>query len=625
MDPTTELIPRDILFGNPLRASLRISPDGRYLTYIAPDEQNVQQIWLRTIGQEDDRIITDDKKRGIRFNMWAFDNRHVLYVQDKDGDEDFHTYAVDIQTGEVRDLTPYPRVHTMPIARDPRVPGEMLIQMNLRDPRLHDVYRADLQTGAITLDTENPGPVRQWVADATLTIHAAIISTTDGGSDLLYRETPGHPWRVLRHWTAEEEGHTLAFSLDGRTLYLVANHNANALRVLALDLETGEERTVADDQQYDVGGGWIFDRRTESLLAVSVYKARREWLILDEGITEDLMALAQLDRGDIDVTSTTLDMNTWTVAYDHDNGPITFYLYDSNTKTGTYLFSHRPQLEGLPLAEMQPVNYSARDGLTIHGYLTLPAVEPAENLPAVLLVHGGPWGRDIWDFDSMVQWLANRGYAVLQVNFRGSAGYGKEFLNAGNREWGQAMHDDLIDGVNWLVAREIADPARIGIMGASYGGYATLAGLTFTPDIFACGVDIVGPSNLITLLQNTPPYWLSMQAMLEKRMGNVETEQEFLKSRSPLFFADRITKPLLIGQGANDPRVKQQESDQIVDAMRRHGLPVEYIIFTDEGHGFARPENRLHFYAIAEQFLAKYLGGQCEPMTEAPGHSGVIG
>jgi dipeptidyl aminopeptidase/acylaminoacyl peptidase len=287
------------------------------------------------------------------------------------------------------------------------------------------------------------------------------------------------------------------------------------------------------------------------------------------------------------------------------------------------LFSHHPELETLPLVTIEPISYQARDGLTIHSYLTLPQGLSAP-YPTVMLVHGGPWARDIWGYDREAQWLANRGYAVLQPNFRGSDGYGKDFLNAGNREWGAKMHDDLIDGVNWLVSQGIADRDKIAIMGGSYGGYATLVGLTFTPEVFACGVDIVGPSNLITLMETIPPYWTPIMAMFQHRVGNLETETEFLKSRSPLFFVDKIQKPLLIGQGANDPRVKVSESEQIVNAMRQAGKSVEYVLYTDEGHGFARPENNLHFYAVAEEFLAKHLGGRFEPSTEIEGHSGVI-
>ncbi|MGL4619647.1 MAG: alpha/beta hydrolase family protein, partial [Chroococcidiopsis sp.] len=379
---------------------------------------------------------------------------------------------------------------------------------------------------------------------------------------------------------------------------------------------------IAEDPEYDIDS--VIVHPTDRILqAVSFYRDKQEWQILDQSIAADLEAIAQVRSGEYNITSRDLADKTWLVAYITDNGPVYYYTYDRATKSSTLLFSNQPKLEELQLATMQPVSYPARDGLTIHGYLTTPVGIPAKNLPTILLVHGGPWVRDTWGYDPEVQWLANRGYAVLQVNFRGSTGYGKAFLNAGNREWGAKMHDDLIDAVNWLVEQGISDPQKVAIMGGSYGGYAALAGLTFTPEVFAAGVDIVGPSNLITLMQSIPPYWEPMKAMFAHRLGDLEAEPEFLKSRSPLFYCDRIQKPLLIGQGANDPRVKQAESEQIVAAMRQSNRPVEYLLYADEGHGFARPENRLHFYAKAEEFLAKYLGGRFEPVGDLVGHSGV--
>jgi dipeptidyl aminopeptidase/acylaminoacyl peptidase len=379
---------------------------------------------------------------------------------------------------------------------------------------------------------------------------------------------------------------------------------------------------MAEDDLYDVGG--VMTHPTQRhIQAVSFYKDKVNWQVLDPSIAADFEALAQVRPGEFSVTSRDLADENWIVAYLTDDGPVYYYHYHRPSQAATLFFSNKPELENLPLAPMQPISYSARDGLTLHGYLTLPVGGTAP-YPTVLLVHGGPWARDTWGYNSQVQWLANRGYAVLQMNFRGSTGYGKALLNAGNREWGAAMHDDLIDGVNWLIDRGIAEPSRIAIMGGSYGGYATLVGLTFTPETFACGVDIVGPSNLITLIESVPPYWKPLMAMFQHRVGNLETEAAFLQSRSPLFFVDRIQKPLLIGQGANDPRVKQAESEQIVEAMRQAGKPVQYALYTDEGHGFARPENRLHFYAIAEAFLAQYLGGQFEPMADLEGHSGIV-
>jgi dipeptidyl aminopeptidase/acylaminoacyl peptidase len=439
---------------------------------------------------------------------------------------------------------------------------------------------------------------------------------------LLYREKSDADWETWRHWDAEDEGSVVDFSADNQTMYVIASHDANAERLLAVDVQTREETVIASDEQYDVGGVLIHPT-TRVLQAVSFYRDRLEWQVLDNSIAQDFEILQNFHRGELSVGSRDLEDRTWLVSYRRDNGPVSYYRYDRSTQKLTFLFTNKPQLQELPLAPMNSISFPSRDGLTIHGYLTLP-VGGETPLPAVLLVHGGPWARDTWGFDPVVQWLANRGYAVLQVNFRGSTGYGKDFLNAGNREWGAKMHDDLIDAVQWLIQEGIADGNKIAIMGGSYGGYATLAGLTFTPETFACGVDIVGPSNLITLMESIPPYWKPMMAMFSHRVGDLESEPEFLKARSPLFYADQIQKPLLIGQGANDPRVKQAESEQIVEAMKKAGKPVEYVVYTDEGHGFARPENRLHFYAIAEEFLSKYLGGQSEPTSEVEGHSGVV-
>jgi len=617
------LIPREILFGNPEKTSPRLSPDGKYLAYIAPDENNILQVWLRTVGEEDDQIITADKKRGIRIFFWTYNPDQLMYMQDSDGDENFHLYLVNIKSKIVRDLTPFQGVKAEPIDLDHKFPNLVLVGMNLNDPQTFDVFRINLENGAVEFDTKNPGNILSWTADAEFQIRAATASTPDGGSELLFRETTDKNWESLRHWGPDEEGGAVGFSVDGKTLYIEGNHDANAQRLIALDLANRQEKVIAQDPQYDVGGV-MMQPTTRVIQAVSFYKDKQEWQILDESIAADFAEIAKVREGEFFISSRDLADRNWLVAYMTDDGPVYYYAYNRDTKTSTFLFSNQPKLEGLQLAAMQPVSYQARDGLTIHGYLTTPVAMAAENLPTILLVHGGPWGRDTWGYDPEAQWLANRGYAVLQVNFRGSTGYGKDFVNAANREWAGKMHDDLIDAVNWLVEKGISDREKVAIMGGSYGGYATLVALTFTPEVFACGVDIVGPSNLITLLQTIPPYWEPMKLQMYHRIGNLETEPEFLKSRSPLFFIDRIQKPLLIGQGAHDPRVKQSESDQIVEAMQKANLPVEYVLYTDEGHGFARPENRLHFYAVAEEFLAKHLGGRFETATNIEGHSAVI-
>lgn len=617
------LIPREILFGNPERTSPRLSPDGKYLAYIAPDDNNVLQVWLRTVGQEDDRKLTADQKRGIRIFFWTYNADQLMYMQDSDGDENFHLYLVNIQSNIVRDLTPFQGVKAQPIGLDPNFPDLALVALNLNNPQKFDVYRINLNNGAVDFDSDNPGNILGWTADSEFQIRAATASTQDGGFDLLFRETIDKEWEILRHWGPDEEGGPVSFSADNKTLYIEGNHDANAQRLIAFDLATRQENVIAEDPQYDVGDVMI-QPITRVIQAISFYKDKQEWTILDESIAEDFEAIEKVHPGEFSISSRDLADKNWLVAYMTDNGPVYYYAYNRDSKNSTFLFSNQPKLDGLQLASMEPISYQARDGLTIYGYLTKPVGIPAENLPTVLLVHGGPWARDFWGYDPEAQWLANRGYAVLQVNFRGSTGYGKDFLNAGNREWAAKMHDDLIDAVNWLVEKGISDRNKIAIMGGSYGGYATLVGLTFTPDVFACGVDIVGPSNLITLLQSIPPYWEPLKASMYHRIGNMETEEEFLKSRSPLYFIDRIKKPLLIGQGANDPRVKQAESDQIVEAMQKANLPVKYVLYTDEGHGFARPENRLHFFAVAEEFLSEYLGGRFEPMTDIQGHSAVI-
>jgi len=617
------LIPRETLFGNPDRTRPQLSPDGKYLAYVAPDEKNVLQVWLRTVGEDDDQQLTADQKRGIRLYVWTYNPNQLIYLQDSDGDENFHLYLVNVQSKLVRDLTPFQGVKAQPIDLDPEFPDQVLVGMNLNDRQKFDVYRINLNNGAVEFDTDNPGNIVSWVADAQFQIRGAIAATPDGGSDLLFRETPDQSFELLRHWGPDDEGSAVTFSQDGKTLYITGSHDANAQRLIALDLASRQETVMAADEQYDIGGVVIHPTQRR-IQAVSFYKDKVEWQILDESIADDFNAIAQIRDGEFAITNRTLADDTWLVGYATDNGPVYYYVYNREAKTHSLLFSNQPELETLQLASMQPISYQARDGLTIHGYLTTPVGVEAKNLPTVLLVHGGPWARDTWGYSPIVQWLANRGYAVLQVNFRGSTGYGKAFLNAGNREWAAKMHDDLIDAVNWIVDQGIADRNKVAIMGGSYGGYATLVGLAFTPEVFAAGVDIVGPSNLVTLMQSIPPYWAPMKAMFAHRLGDLDTEEEFLKARSPLFFIDRIQKPLLIGQGANDPRVKQAESEQIVEAMQKANKPVEYALYTDEGHGFARPENRLHFFAIAEEFLSKYLEGRFEPIGEIKGHSGVV-
>jgi len=616
----TPLIPRDVLFGNPEKTAPQISPDGKMLAYMAPNS-GVLNVWVRTLGQSDDRVITDDKKRGIRISFWQPDGKHILYMQDQDGDENWHVYQTDVETKTTRDLTPYKGVKARIVAIAPEYPDQILVGLNKRNPKLHDVYRIDLKTGKAELDTENPGDVLYWSADHAMQVRAATVMLPDGGTEIRIRDDAKSPWRTFQKWGPDDTfGRVADFAPDNKSMWLISSVDANASRLLNVDLATGKIDVLAQDKQYDASDILTHPKK-HTLEGAQFIRERSEWELIDPSLKADFDVLGKVRDGDFSIASRDLEDKIWIVSYDVDDGPVYFYVYDHAAKKATLLFSQRPSLEKYKLAKMRPIDFKARDGMTIYGYLTLPVGVEPKKLPMVRFVHGGPSRRDNWGFHGESQWLANRGYAVLQVNFRGSTGYGKEYLNAGDREYAGKMQTDLIDAKNWAVQQGYADPEKVAIYGTSYGGYATLVGLSFTPDEFAAGVDIVGMSNLNTVMASIPPYWEPMKSLLTKRMGKGE---KFLESRSPLFKADRIKKPLLIGQGANDPRVKQAESDKIVEAMHKANIPVKYVLYTDEGHGFARPENRLHFNAIAEQFLAECLGGRFEPMGEIKGHSGVV-
>jgi dipeptidyl aminopeptidase/acylaminoacyl peptidase len=477
-----------------------------------------------------------------------------------------------------------------------------------------DVYRLDLKTGKMDLDTENPGDVASWQTDNALQVRAAQVQTPEGGTIIRVRNDAKSPWRELIKWGPDETfGNVYGFSPDNKKLWVATSLEANASRLLEIDVATGAQKVIAGDPQFDVEGV-ITQPKSNALEVVTFFKQREEYDFIDPEVKADYEVLQKVRAGDITDLSRNLADDKWIVTYVTDDGPAYFYLYDRTAKKATLLFSNRPALEKYKLASMKPIEYTARDGMKIYGYLTTPAGMDPKNLPTVMFVHGGPWGRDRWGFNRYAQWLANRGYAVLQVNFRGSTGYGKQYVNAGDRQWAGAMHTDLLDGKDWAVKQGVADSTKVCIMGGSYGGYATLAGVAFSPDAFVCGVDIVGPSNLNTLLKTIPPYWSTDLSTFHKRMGEAEA---FLSSQSPLFKADQIKVPLLIGQGANDPRVNKAESDQIVAAMRKHDKTVEYYVFPDEGHGFARPTNNMAFNAASENFLAKYLGGRAEPPSPA--------
>ena len=619
----TELIARDALFGNPERANVQISPDGKYLSWVAAVD-GVLNVWVAPADNPSQaRAVTQDKARGIRSYFWSYQPDTLLYLRDSGGDEDFHLYAVDLKTGQAKDLTPFPKTTAQVAGVSPKHPGTILVGMNDRDAQWHDIYKVDLASGNRTLLEKNDAQIAGYIADADYTLKYAQRSRPDGGADVLRRGANG-AWEKFDDIPFEDVLTTSpgGLTLDGKTLYFTDSRGRNTAALFAIDVASGTRTLVLEDARADVGGT-LADPATGKVQAVSVDYLRDEWKVVDPAIRADLEKLEAIGPGDVSVNTRTLDDKTWIVAYSAAEAPLVYYRYDRATGTLTKLFSARPKLEGKPLVPQWPVEIASRDNKTLVSYLTLPRSADANNdgkadapVPLVLLVHGGPWARDSYGYGGYNQWLANRGYAVLSVNFRGSTGFGKDFTNAGNGEWAGKMHDDLIDAVQWAVKQGVTTQDQVAIMGGSYGGYATLAGLTFTPDAFACGVDIVGPSNLNTLLSTVPPYWASFFEQLAKRMGDPRTDagKKWLTERSPLTRADQIKKPLLIGQGANDPRVKQAESDQIVKAMQAKNIPVTYVLFPDEGHGFARPENNKAFNAVTEGFLAQCLGGRAEPI-----------
>jgi len=621
------LIPRETLFGNPDRTAARISPDGKQLAYLAPVE-GVLNVWVGPIGDPSAaRPVTEDKLRGIRTYFWAYTNEHVLYLQDVGGDEDWHVYCVDLATRQTKDLTPLEKVNAQVQAVSHRIPGEILVGLNDRDPQVHDIYRVQLESGERELVEKNTEHFAGYVTDEDFTVRLAMRMTPDGGSELLKKDDQGEWARFVEIPMADTlTTSPLGFDKSGDVLYLMDSRDRDTGALTAWNLKTDAQKVLAEDDRADLGE--MLTHPTENTVeAVSFTYLRKAWKPLDPAVAADFEYLGTIADGDISIVSQTLDNNRWIVAFLLDDGPVKYYRYDRGEQPkATFLFNNRDDLAGLPLVKMHPLSIKARDGLTLVCYLSLPPgadedgkARPAGPLPMVLNVHGGPWARDDWGFDAEHQLLANRGYAVLSVNFRGSTGFGKQFINAGNKEWAGKMHDDLLDAVQWAIDERIADPRRVAIMGGSYGGYATLVGLTFSPETFACGVDIVGPSNILTLLSTIPAYWQPMVQMFKDRVGDFISKEgkEFLTERSPLTYVERIERPLLIGQGKNDPRVKESEAKQIVREMEQKEIPVTYVLYPDEGHGFARPANRLSFNAVTEAFLAAHLGGRFEPVGHA--------
>ena len=601
-------IPLKDFFDNPKISSAAISPDGRQLAFLAPEGKRMN-VWVGDVARSLDsaRAITHDTQRGIMHFAWTRDSRYVLFEQDREGDENFHLFRADPLHADAKavDLTPVAGARAEVIDLPRGRPGEAIVAINGRDKRYFDAYRLDLETGELQLIEENPGDVDAWHVDSHGDIRACTAQVGTK-TEIRARDSASGSFRTLATYTDEESPNVHGFSADGTYLYFSSARDANAERLVKLDLKTGKETLMDADPDYDLSEVLISDR-TKQLLGVAYNKDRLIYKPFDEQFARDLEILGKLHEGEILFGSSTNDEQKWIIAYNSPTDPGATYLYDRATGQAQFLYRPRPWLPHEGLADMQAISFSSRDGLTVHGYLTLPKGVAAKNLPTVLVVHGGPWARDTWGYDPEVQFLANRGFAVLQINYRGSSGYGKQFLNAGNREWGGKMLDDLIDGADWIVRQGIADKKRLGIYGGSYGGYATLSALAFRPKVFACGVDYVGVSNLFTFMNTIPPYWETFRELMYKRIGNPKIDQELLRSRSPLFAADKIEVPLFVAQGYNDPRVNHAEAEQIVHALKANGKPVEYLLKMDEGHGFENPENRLDFYGKMEAFLEKHL------------------
>ena len=613
------LIPRRLLFAAPERARVTISPDGKLIAFLGPVD-GVLNVWLAPIADPAAaRPLTRITDRDVLNQLWwPHDNRHVVFFREQGGDENWQAHRIDIATGDIRALTPGPGVKSYVQQVSARFPGEMLISHNQRDKRYFDVHRVNVATGESKLVARNDEFA--WMfSDPQFRVLWGIRYRADGGFDMVKVDGEG-AGSVFRRVEATDIFSTQAIEVsdDGRTLYWLDSQGRDRAALVAQDLGSGAVRVLAEDAQADFGGP-VLDPVSRVPIAAPVVYTKRRWQMLDPAAAADLERVVESGEGELAGLGMSDDRSSW-VGYAEPAGrPGRFFHYDPAARHVTRLFSSRPALETAPLVPLEPVVVTARDGLKLVCYLSRPRDAAAgQPGPMVLLVHGGPWGRDFPDFNTTHQWLAKRGYSVLSVNFRGSTGFGKTFVNAADGEWAAKMHDDLIDAVDWAIAQRIADPARVAIYGASYGGYSALVGATFTPTKFACAIDLFGISNLVTFANAIPPYWGSWSPIWKVRMGDHTTEEgrKFLVSRSPLSHVDRIVRPMLIGQGGNDVRVTVAESDQIVAEMQRRNIPVTYVFYKDEGHGFRRPENRRSFTAVVEAFLAQHLGGRCEPVGE---------
>jgi dipeptidyl aminopeptidase/acylaminoacyl peptidase len=598
-------IPLEDFFRNPERESPRLSPDGRRLAFLAPVGRRMN-VFVRDLGTDEEQQVTFAESRDIQGYVWAGSER-IVFAQDTGGDENYRLYAVDHDGGNRVDLTPIDDVKCGIVDDLEEVPDEILFQMNDRDPQLFDVYRLNVRTAERTLVAENPGTIRAWITD-----HAGRVRTawaSDGvNTSVLYRESEDDEWSVLSEHDFKETLTPVGFSFDDRLLWAASNVGRDKTAIVEIDPETGGTVRVLFERS-DVDVSRLLTSRQRKVITAGVYVTDRTHYEFFDDERREIQTLLddRLPGRENSLVSYSRDESRYVVLSDGDRAPGSYWLLEAATGELTFLFECMPWLDEDELAPVRPIEYASRDGLTIHGYLTLPKGLEAQGLPLLVMPHGGPWHRDTWGYDPLLQFFANRGMAVLQMNFRGSTEYGRAFWEASFGQWGLAMQDDVTDGVAWAVSEGIADPSRVGIFGGSYGGYAVLSGLTKTPDVYACGISYVGVSNLFTWIEAFPPYWEPLLEMVHEMVGHPERDEERWRATSPFFQADNIRVPLLVAQGANDPRVRKEESDQIVEACRERGIDVEYIVKDDEGHGFQNEENQLELYAAVERFLGKHL------------------
>ena len=606
MQRKTPLIPMEDFFRNPEKSSFSISPNGNHIAYMKPWKTRMNVFVMEMTTKKETRL-TSSQERGIYGFTWLT-NERIGYVKDEGGNENIHFFAVNIDMSNEIDLTPFENVQTRIIDDLEDDPNHIIIGLNKRDPQIHDPYRINVNDGKMELIAENPGNISQWMTDHDGKLR--IATTSDGvNTSLLYRNKESDEFKPILTTDFKVSVVPLFFTFDNKNLYVASNRGRDKIAIFEFDLiKSKEGRLIFENDEVDVSN-LLFSRKRKVLTGVSYTVAKNEMIFFDKWREEIQQQLEKKLPGyEAVITSFSKDEAEAVVVTYSDKSRGTYYHYEVNKNKLTELGKVSPWLNEKNMSEMKPIKYRSRDGLTINGYLTLPKGTNGKNLPVVVNPHGGPWARDNWGYKSEIQFLANRGFAVFQMNFRGSTGYGREFWEKSFKEWGKSMQDDITDGVNWLIDEEIADPDRIAIYGASYGGYATLAGLAFTPDLYACGVDYVGVSSLFTFMESMPPYWELYRSMMYEMVGHPEKDKKLLASASPLLHIDKIKAPLFIAQGANDPRVVKAESDQIVAALKNAGIDVPYMVKDDEGHGFYNEENQFDFYREMEKFLTKHIG-----------------